>query len=681
MNFLLQRTAPWLTVVAVMLMAWLAYRPGLNGIFHFDDFANLPILGAMGPIDAWPAFWRYITAGHADPTGRPVALLSFLIDAQNWPSEPRPFLKTNILIHLLNGVLLAALLHRLGLILPWSKADIRNEAMVVRMRMAAVVGAGFWTLHPLLVSTTLYVVQREAMLPATFGLLGLLLWLKGRECFQAGRTLHGLAFTVLGLAGCTLTGTLSKANGALLPMLALVIEVVALGRLAPMPRPGPYRLTMLLFALLPSLLITYYLTQTAWTGLTVGISDIRPWSLGQRLLTQPRVLIDYLQQLWLPRPFSSGLFNDQVEPSTSLFAPASTLPATLTVFGLASGAWFARKRFPLAATAILFYFAGHLLESSTIPLELQFEHRNYLPSLLMFWPLASWLCGFRPTSSDYPPDRYALLKGALTITLLLGLAWMTHARASLWGDPQSQALLWAEINPRSVRAQAYAASIEVSAGRADLAAVRLKRALADSPHDVQLTLGLLTAQCATGRVDTGAQDAAATSLATTRNPGGLLASWFSRSIEASPHAPCQQMNLDTLERLVRAAESNPFLQARPGSMQDLGHIRGRIELARGNADAALLHFNEALDRQRRTGFALEQAALLGASGHTRHGLEHIRHYECSQLPEYVPEAGMPRVHAWLLRRQGYWTHELQVLKRTLQDDLAVSEGIGRSDAH
>ena len=72
-----QRTASWLTLAAVLLVAWHAYKPGMTGSFHFDDFANLPILGAMGPIDNGPAFWRYITAGHADPTGRPAALLSF----------------------------------------------------------------------------------------------------------------------------------------------------------------------------------------------------------------------------------------------------------------------------------------------------------------------------------------------------------------------------------------------------------------------------------------------------------------------------------------------------------------------------------------------------------------------------------------------------------------------------
>ena len=118
-------------------------------------------------------------------------------------------------------MLLARLLRRLGLTAFGRVAQRRIE-------MAAVLGAALWLLHPLFVSTTLYIVQREAMLPATFTLLGLLLWLRGRRALQSGRTASGLMWIALGLGGCTVLGVLSKANGILLPALALVIEYVLL---------------------------------------------------------------------------------------------------------------------------------------------------------------------------------------------------------------------------------------------------------------------------------------------------------------------------------------------------------------------------------------------------------------------------------------------------------------------
>jgi uncharacterized membrane protein YhfC len=98
--------------------------------------------------------------------------------------------------------------------------------------------------------------------------------------------------------------------------------------------------------------------------------------------------MDYLSLLWLPRPFSSGLFNDQYAASTSLIHPLSTLWALLAMVALISGAWWFRRRYPAWSLAVLFFFAGHLLESTSIPLELYFEHRNYVPAMLMFWPLS-----------------------------------------------------------------------------------------------------------------------------------------------------------------------------------------------------------------------------------------------------------------------------------------------------
>ena len=162
--------------------------PGLHGGFLFDDFANLPALGATGPIDNWPTFWRYITSGTADPTGRPLTLLTFLLDARNWPADPYPFKRTSLILHLLNGGLLYALLARLG------RAAGRRHRAAPTWPPCSVPP---WLLHPLLVSTTLYIVQREAMLPATCVLLGLLLWLHGRAAAAAGPTRPGLVWIAL----------------------------------------------------------------------------------------------------------------------------------------------------------------------------------------------------------------------------------------------------------------------------------------------------------------------------------------------------------------------------------------------------------------------------------------------------------------------------------------------------
>jgi tetratricopeptide (TPR) repeat protein len=681
-----------LVLLLLMGLTWIAYAPGLHGSFLFDDYSNLPALGATGPIDHWPTFWRYITSGTADPTGRPLTLLTFLLDAHNWPTNPYPFKRTSLILHLLNGMLLALLLRRLG-------RETFKPADTRRIDLAAIIGAGFWLLHPLLVSTTLYIVQREAMLPATFTLLGLLAWLHGRAAIARNQTWRGLAWITLGLGGCTLLGVLSKANGTLLPALALVVEYVLL-RSSPSRQTSAatedqrqqriYRRSMWLFGWLPAAIVAAYLLQQGWSGLTRGISSVRPWTLGQRLLTEPRVLLDYLDLLWLPRPFTPGLFNDHIQASASLWSPATTLPALLAVLAMITGGWLLRRRWPALALALLFYFVGQSLESSTVALELYFEHRNYLPAMLMFWPLALWLCSVHrkpdttriegPIATEVAPTTapataptgkgVRMAKLALAVLILLGLGLMTHARASLWGNSHDQALLWARLNPDSPRAQANAAQAELNDGHPELAVSRLLAPLARAPDQVQLALNLFGAQCELGHIDSTTLDASREALRTTRDPGTLLVSWFERAMEQVTQPPCAQLSYATLASLLQAALTNPHLASNPGRQQDIHYLLGRLALAQGDADSALAEFNQALDLQVRVSAALKQAALLGASGFPKQGLAHLDHLAAEPAQAYEPGVGMPRIHARVLQRQHYWSKELAYLRATLRDDAA-----------
>ena len=206
----------------VLALAWLVYAPGLSGGFLFDDFANLNALGNYAPIQDLDTLLRFLTSGTADPIGRPLSLASFLLNASDWPNNPGRFLQFNLLLHLANGALLFALLRRLGGVLGDS-AQLGDRA--------ALLATSLWLLHPLFVSTTLYAVQREAMLPATFVLSGLLAYTSGRRQFLRTDGRSGLTLMVCGITFGTLLGLLSKANGLLLPLLALTLEMTVFTRL------------------------------------------------------------------------------------------------------------------------------------------------------------------------------------------------------------------------------------------------------------------------------------------------------------------------------------------------------------------------------------------------------------------------------------------------------------------
>jgi hypothetical protein len=650
---------------SILLLAWVSYSPGLSGGFLFDDFVNLDALGKTGPIDNWRAFCRYITSGTADPTGRPLALLSFLIDARNWPADPGPFLRTNIVLHLVNGALLFALLRALGRWL--DRNDHRNDA-------TALLGAGLWLLHPLFVSTTLYVVQREAMLPATFTLLGLLGYVHGRACYAQAHYRRGMAWMIVGIGLGTALATLSKANGILLPLLAWVLDATVLrptasSRDMSLTATGAAsyganlherRLQWLRLALLvvPSVVTLVYLA-TFLRALHAPI-DGRPWTIAQRLLTEPRVLLDYLQLLIVPRSVSSGLYNDAYVASTGLLQPWRTFPSLVLVLGLPVLAFWNRRRFPALAAAILFYFVGQLLESTVVSLELYFEHRNYLPAMLLFWPIARGLSSWRVS-------RFLRI-GCAGILLAL-LALTTYQRAELWGKPDQLAALWAKQSPKSSRAQSTLAMFEMSAGHPDVAAQRLAPLWRRHPNDLQLAFNYIDAECAWH----GISDDDAKSLANTiRNTDAsvqLIPGWLDKAIDIAGSDACPGLSLEVAERWVSATLQNPNINNAHVRDQDIAPLSGKIALRRKQPDIALQHFNRALAAFTTPDVAARQVSTLARNGYFRQALQHLDNYERLKSNIRLPGRGMPRLHAKVLEWQGYWPHEMAALRMKLHAEI------------
>lgn len=659
------------SMLAVLLaITWWAYHPGLSGDFLFDDFGNLPAIGATGPVDNWPAFWRYITSGDADPTGRPLTVLTFLIDARNWPAAPYPFKLTNLILHLINGALLAWVLWKLGLVLMSTDVSPRRLAFSPfagnvdedrrGIAIAALFGAGAWLLHPLLVSTTLYVVQREAMLPATFVLIGMLGWMASRETLARGHVKRALAGMLLSAWLCTLLAVLSKANGALFPILLLLTEWIVLSPRRPMPdiplERWRKRAVGILLVLPSALVIAYLLYLLPSVIATTPAS--RGWTVGERLLTESRIVVDYLRLLFIPHAHSTGLFNDQFPISTAWTHPASTLPCIALIFTLIGAGFVLRKKYPAIALALLFYFAAQLMESTWLSLELYFEHRNYLPAMLLFWPIGLWLG--RPGSLRF------LRIGAAAVVLAV-LAAMTSQRATLWGDGFRQAQVWAAINPDSARAQANAALYDLQHNRPRLAAARLRLSLPHHPDDIQAPINLIGAECKLGAVQPQTLTHAEFALAHTRLGGMAAFKWFDEALDMVTHHTCSGLDLAALQATLDAARRNPFWKGQAGRQQDLDHMQGQLDLAEGNPQAALQAFNRALAVAPSPGSALAQAAYLGAHGHPKLGLDHLDYFDT--LPAGPkPGVGMPRVHAWVLRKQGWWKTETDYLRKTLEQD-------------
>jgi hypothetical protein len=638
-----------LIVLCACALVAAAYWPGTSGPFIFDDAANLPALGSHGPIHDGAAFMRYITGGKGDPTGRPVALLTFLANAQDWPANPLPFKLTNLGIHLLNGVLLWTVLLRLGASYGYSEQ---------KRRFSAALASLLWLAHPLFVSTVLYVIQREAILPATFALLAIHAWLNGRKRLLEGQR-HGMTWVVVGVGGFTLLAALSKANGLLIPLLILIAE-------ATMPRPDGdhvqrYRRAWQCTLLPAACVVTGFIAWDAIRSIGSAPIALRGWSPYQRLLTEPGILFDYVAQLWLVRPVDGGVFHDDYPVALGLMTPWYVIPSISLWVMIAVGGWTLRRRAPAAALAILFFLGGHLLESTSIPLELYFEHRNYLPSLPMFWPLALLVARMRRPG-------FSTAIGSFLIASELVLTW---SGARVWGSPLLQAVEWASLHPESPRAQAYAAQVEASYNRPMDALRRIDSAVTRFPDEPQILFNAVELHCLAGRLTAGDLELTAHSLAVTpRDPGALLAQWADAAIDVSVAGACPSLDLAGVELILHAAAGNPAIRAIPGRLQDIDHLRGRIALERSDVAGALILLNAALAREPKPQTALQQAAMLGASGHPEEGLAHLDYYDTLPLATGPsPTAGMPWLNALIVATQGYWPGEIAHLRQTLRSDI------------
>lgn len=193
----------------------------------------------------------------------------------------------------------------------------------------------------------------------------------------------------------------------------------------------------------------------------------RLFTLGERLLSQPRALMDYIGALLLPRGLSLGVYTDDFAISHGLLDPPSTLLAIFALICLIAFAVWARLRSPAIFTGIGLYLAGHTMESTVLPLELYFEHRNYLPSLGLFLAVVGvidWLLPRLMKQSDDAPRLRKLLGGSAIIVLLL-LAAATFARAGVWSSWPLLAAQGVQQHPQSMRAHLDYADILRLQGR------------------------------------------------------------------------------------------------------------------------------------------------------------------------------------------------------------------------
>jgi protein O-mannosyl-transferase len=485
MHTFFRRLGGWQLLLAAMILVTAIYWPGLSGSWLFDDYPNIVDNHGIQPSNA--TLSSLVRAALSSPSSdfkRPLASLTFAVNYLVSGLGPYGWKLSNLLIHLLNGVLVflvaRALLEIDGAARTASEvaASQGEQASGISAR-AGVVAAWItmaWMLLPINLTGVLYVVQRMESLANLFVLLGLLGYIVGRRrmltvagvviagtgrspsrqhFFYARRS--GFILCVTSLLVSVAFGVLAKETAVMLPLYALLVEW-ALFRFRSPPA-GPFdnatgtiaarrldRRIIGLFVLVLALPMAFGL---AW--LLPGVLKPETWAtrnftLGTRLLSEARIVVDYVGWTLLPTPDALSFYHDDFRVSSGLLAPPGTL-ASIVVLAVAIAVMLRlRSRRPLVALGMALFLGCQLLTGTILPLELIYEHRNYFASFGLLLAVVPMLAVPRA-------DVLARLRYLLLTVLLLSWATLTAFTAYAWGNPLRLAEELALRAPASPRAQ------------------------------------------------------------------------------------------------------------------------------------------------------------------------------------------------------------------------------------
>ena len=442
-----------LLLIALLIVITAVYWAGAGGGFVFDDYPNIVFNTALHVTQLnWHDWASAALSSPASDLPRPIAMLSFAANHYFTGLNPVPMKLTNVGIHLLNTVLVFGVARSL------LEAVEQPPAVFTRVRIALFIAA-CWSLMPINLMAILLVVQRMEILCHSFVFAGLWMYLAGR--LRQQRNLPGWSLILAGIVFGTGLGLLSKESAVLLPLYAVAIELCVFRFRG--PGGGRNNRLIAMFSgviVLPAALGLSWLLPRVLNPVAFAS---RNFTLLQRLMTEPRIVLDYLHWTTFPNLGQLSLFHDDYIVSTGLLSPPTTLLSLIGVLGLGLLAWWIRRSRPLLGLGLFWFLLAQLLTATVIPLELVFEHRNYFASLGVSLALTD-LIFFTAIANPWRSVRTLLAAG-----LIIFYATSTHLRALEWSNPLRFALTEAEKHPQSPRAtyhlaQAYAI---MSGGQAD----------------------------------------------------------------------------------------------------------------------------------------------------------------------------------------------------------------------
>jgi len=392
-------------VIALFLLLLIIYGNSFHGEWHFDDEGNIVNninvhLKSLSLSDIKNTF--YFRGNIA----RPFSYLSFAMNYYLGGLDVFGYHLVNLAIHYISSIFLFLFIYN-ALKLPILRKRYRKYAYSV-----ALMSTFLWAINPVQVLAVSYIVQRMASMAGMFYIMSMYFYLKCRTSDNLGRSV--LFFVLCSVSAVLAFGT--KENAAMLPVALFLFDLFLIQGVSREAIRKNAKAVIIPFLILLGLGVFY----TDFSSLLDGYND-RPFTLVERLLTEPRVILLYISLLLYPVDFRLMLLHD-IQISHTLFTPWTTIPAILIILLAVGYALHICRRKPLISFCIFFFFLNHLIEGSVIPLELVYEHRNYIPSMLFFVPAAVLMLNLLDYLSYRKSIQFAVALGITFFFVVQGQA-------------------------------------------------------------------------------------------------------------------------------------------------------------------------------------------------------------------------------------------------------------------
>ncbi len=427
-----------LLIFALIAAVIAVYSNTLNASWHLDDVRITKFTELHLHTLNWKGIKTaiYSDADHPDRLTRPVTNLSLALTYYFAGLNIRWYHIGNILIHCFATIFLYLFIYNT------LKVVCRKRHNQDNLQLIAWGATLLWAINPVQIQAVTYIIQRATSLAGMFYIIGMYCYLKAR--LSKGRY-RQTTFFLLSLAAAILAFG-AKKNAVMLPVALLLYELFVLQEnFLKTPAARKRTAAGLVCLLVAAVLVAYFSLDFSW--IVQGYKD-RPFTLQQRLLTEPRIIIFYLSLLFYPVP-TRLCIEHHITLSTSLVSPLTTLLSIMLILFILFACLRYWRRWPFLAYCVIFFFLNQIVESTFIPLELIFEHRNYIPSMLLFVPVAY---GAAELITRYKNEKTmrTILTGSVCL-YIIGIGSAAFIRNLAWRNEYTLNLDAVQKNPHLCR--------------------------------------------------------------------------------------------------------------------------------------------------------------------------------------------------------------------------------------